>query len=60
MYNVLKDMAHLHKSKRKRYDEDDAYILEQVSARSITQDTLSEKLGQHVQQVSSKVVWFPA
>lgn len=58
VYTVLKDMAHLRKSKKKRYDEEDAEILQQVSDNVITRDTLSEKLAQHVQQVSSESCLF--
>ncbi|XP_057956188.1 DNA topoisomerase 6 subunit B isoform X2 [Malania oleifera] len=51
VYNVLRDMADSHASKKKRYDDDDAEILKKVSARLITKDTLKEKLAQHVEKV---------
>lgn len=50
-------MAQMHASKKKRFDDDDGEILVKVSSREITQKMLSEKLGQHVQQVRSKVTW---
>ncbi|XP_042481245.1 DNA topoisomerase 6 subunit B [Macadamia integrifolia] len=51
IYDVLKEMAELHSSKRKRYEEEDVEILKKVSARVITANTLQEKLAQHVEQV---------
>ncbi|GFZ12989.1 topoisomerase 6 subunit B [Actinidia rufa] len=51
IYNVLKEMALTHASKRKRYEDEDAELLKKVSARLITKDTLAEKLAQHVEQV---------
>jgi DNA topoisomerase-6 subunit B len=58
VYDVLRDMAQSHASKKKRYDDDeDAELLRKVSARLITKETLREKLAQHVEQVSSQLVW---
>ncbi|XP_009795007.1 DNA topoisomerase 6 subunit B [Nicotiana tabacum] len=51
IYIVLKEMANLHASKRKRYGNDETDILKQVSVNSITKDTLREKLAQHVEKV---------
>ncbi|XP_021593188.1 DNA topoisomerase 6 subunit B isoform X2 [Manihot esculenta] len=51
VYDVLREMAQLHASKRKCFEEEDADILEKVSARLITKDTLTEKLAQHVEKV---------
>lgn len=53
IYDVLKEMSKLHASKKKRYDNEDAELLENVAARLITKETLTEKLAQHVEQVSS-------
>lgn len=55
IYDVLKEMAHSHVSKKKRYEAEDAELLRKVSARLITKDTLSVKLAQHVEQVRSLV-----
>lgn len=57
MYDALRDMAQSHASKKKRYDDEDAELLRKVSARLITKETLREKLAQHVEQVSSQLVW---
>lgn len=51
VYDVLKEMAHLYVSKRKRYEDEDAEILKQVSGRLITEDILTEKLAEHVEKV---------
>ncbi|XP_050221916.1 DNA topoisomerase 6 subunit B [Mercurialis annua] len=51
IYDVLKEMAQFQVSKKKRYEEEDAEMLEKVSERSITKDTLTEKLAQHVEKV---------
>lgn len=48
-------MAHLHASKRKRYEDEDAEILKQVSGRLITKDILTEKLSEHVEKVSFQI-----
>lgn len=53
IYDVLKEMAQLHASKKKRYEVDDADVLRKVSAHLITKQTLSEKLAKHVEQVGS-------
>uniref|UniRef100_A0A5B6YH47 DNA topoisomerase 6 subunit B n=2 Tax=Davidia involucrata TaxID=16924 RepID=A0A5B6YH47_DAVIN len=49
IYDVLREMAHSHASKKKRIEED-AELLRKVAARLITKDTLREKLAQHVEQ----------
>lgn len=51
VYDVLQEMAKLHKSKKKRYEEGDADILQKVSDQLITKETLKEKLTQHVAKV---------
>lgn len=58
VYDVLREMAQSHVSKKKRYDDEDAEILSKVSARVITKETLREKLAQHVEQVRSQLGWF--
>jgi DNA topoisomerase-6 subunit B len=55
VYDVLRDMAQSHVSKKKRYDDEDAELLNKVSSRLITKETLREKLAQHVEQVSSQL-----
>lgn len=42
-------------SKKKRYENEDAEMLKEVSSSLITKETLSEKLAQHVEQVSLPV-----
>ncbi|KAJ9697907.1 hypothetical protein PVL29_007152 [Vitis rotundifolia] len=51
IYDVLREMAQLHASKKKRYEDEDADVLRKVSTHSITKQTLSEKLARHVEQV---------
>ncbi|KAF8041154.1 hypothetical protein BT93_B3163 [Corymbia citriodora subsp. variegata] len=51
VYDVLKEMAQSHALKKKRYEDEDANLLDKVSARLITKDMLTEKLSQHVEQV---------
>ncbi|KAL5565322.1 hypothetical protein UlMin_028486 [Ulmus minor] len=51
IYDVLKETAQLHKTKKKRFEDEDAELLGKVSARLITKETLIEKLSQHVEQV---------
>ncbi|KAI3992208.1 hypothetical protein MKX01_021616 [Papaver californicum] len=51
IYDVLRQTAQAHSSKKKPYDEEDAEILKQVSARLITKQTLHDKLAKHVEQV---------
>lgn len=53
IYDVLQEMARSHAAKRKRYEGEDAELLKKVSVRSITKETLSEKLAQHVEKVLS-------
>ncbi|KAA8549565.1 hypothetical protein F0562_001417 [Nyssa sinensis] len=49
IYDVLREMADSHASKKKRYEED-AELLRKVSAGLITKETLREKLAQHVEK----------
>ncbi|RVX13007.1 DNA topoisomerase 6 subunit B [Vitis vinifera] len=51
IYDVLREMAQLHASKKKRYEDEDADVLRKVSTHSITKQTLTEKLAKHVEQV---------
>lgn len=44
-------MTEEHTTKRKRYKEEDTVMLDKVSERIITKETLQEKLAQHVEQV---------
>ena len=60
IYDVLKEMAQMHASKKKRYEDDDANVLRKVSSHLITKQTLSEKLAKHVEQVSSLISCFSA
>lgn len=54
VYEVLKEMAQSHASKKKRVaDSEDSELLGKVSARTVTKETLRERLAQHVEQVSS-------
>lgn len=46
-------MSQRHASKRKRYPNEDGEVLNKVANHIITKETLSEKLAQHVEQVSS-------
>ena len=50
-------MAQLHASKKKRYENADAEILKKVSAKLITKETLRQKLAEHVEKVSTQIVW---
>ncbi|PON51672.1 DNA topoisomerase VI, subunit B [Trema orientale] len=51
VYEVLREMAQSHASKKKRVEDEDSELLSKVSARMITKETLREKLAQHVEQV---------
>ncbi|MBA0728720.1 hypothetical protein Golax_001599 [Gossypium laxum] len=51
VYEVLQEMAKSHASKKRRYEEGDADILQKVSDHLITKETLYEKLTQHVEKV---------
>ncbi|XP_010544240.1 PREDICTED: DNA topoisomerase 6 subunit B isoform X2 [Tarenaya hassleriana] len=51
VYDVLKEMSREHATKKKRYSGEDALVLEKVSERLITKETLQEKLAKHVEQV---------
>lgn len=52
LYDVLREMAESHASKKQRYKGEDAELLEKVSAHLITKETLRQKLAQHVEKVS--------
>ena len=58
VYNVLKEMAQLHASKKNRYGDDDVELLREVSENLITKETLREKLAKHVEQVCSLAFSF--
>lgn len=49
--SVLDEMAELHTSKKRRYEDEDAEILRKVSTRVLTKEILKEKLARHVEQV---------
>lgn len=51
IYGILKEMSSSHASKKRRSEDKDAELLKQVSAKSVTEDTLREKLTRHVEQV---------
>lgn len=50
-------MSRSHASKKRRFDDKDAELLEQVLDQSVTEETLREKLAQHVQQVRSSFLF---
>ncbi|GFP94420.1 DNA topoisomerase 6 subunit b [Phtheirospermum japonicum] len=51
IYELLKETARSHASKKRRCDGKDAELLKQVSDKTVTEETLREKLAQHVEQV---------
>ncbi|OMP04162.1 hypothetical protein COLO4_09893 [Corchorus olitorius] len=51
VYDVLKEMAKSHASKKKRFAEKDVDILQKVANQLITKETLKEKLTEHVEKV---------
>nr|GMD20648.1 DNA topoisomerase 6 subunit B isoform X1 [Ipomoea batatas] len=51
IFDVLKDMANQHASKKKRFEGEDADLLKQVSVNSVTREILKDKLAQHVEKV---------
>ncbi|KAL0459277.1 UNVERIFIED_CONTAM: DNA topoisomerase 6 subunit B [Sesamum latifolium] len=51
IYEILKEMSRSHASKRRRSEDKDAELLKQVSDQIVTEETLREKLAQHVEQV---------
>lgn len=55
IFDVLKDMANQHASKKKRFEGEDADLLKQVSVNSVTREILKDKLAQHVEKVSLDV-----
>ncbi|KAM3324130.1 DNA topoisomerase 6 subunit B isoform X1 [Capsicum chacoense] len=51
IYDLLKQTTNVHASKKRRYRDDHADLLKQVSVNSVTKDTFREKLAQHVEKV---------
>ncbi|KAK4419510.1 DNA topoisomerase 6 subunit B [Sesamum alatum] len=51
IYEILKEMSRSHASKKRRSEDKDAELLKQVSDKIVTEETLREKLAQHVEQV---------
>ncbi|XP_021863172.1 DNA topoisomerase 6 subunit B [Spinacia oleracea] len=51
IYEVLREAAQLHASKKRKYEGEDAEILKKVATRALTTETLKEKLARHVEQV---------
>jgi DNA topoisomerase VI B subunit len=51
IYDVLKEMTHMHASKKRKYEGEDVELLTKVSNKLITKDTLREKLAEHVEHV---------
>ncbi|CAH9094688.1 unnamed protein product [Cuscuta europaea] len=51
IFDVLEIMSDQHASKKKRFDGGNADLLKQVSSNLITEETLRQKLAQHVEQV---------
>lgn len=53
VYNVLKEMSQFQASKKQRYEEQDTDLLKKVYSRTVTKETLTQMLAQHVEKVSS-------
>lgn len=51
IYDLLKQTTIVHASKKRRFRDDNADLLKQVSVNSLTKDTFREKLAQHVEKV---------
>lgn len=51
IYDLLKQTTNVHASKKRRFRDDNADLLKQVSVNSLTKDTFREKLAQHVEKV---------
>lgn len=51
IYEILKEMSSSHASKKRRLLDEDEQLLKQVSAKLVTEETLREKLTQHVEKV---------
>lgn len=51
VYEILKEISKSQGAKRRRVDDKDEELLKQVSAKVVTEETLREKLAQHVEQV---------
>lgn len=58
IYEILKELSCSHASKKRRREDKDAELLKQVSAKLVTEETLREKLAQHVEQVSINLVHY--
>ncbi|KAL5765027.1 hypothetical protein ACOSP7_017336 [Xanthoceras sorbifolium] len=51
IYDVLKEVSQFHASKKRRFEEEDANVLQKVHSRMITKDTLRDMLAQYVEKV---------
>ncbi|KAK9170083.1 hypothetical protein Syun_002223 [Stephania yunnanensis] len=51
VHGVLREMANLQTSKKRRYEGEEADVLQKVSAHAITKEILQEKLAKYVEQV---------
>lgn len=51
IYDLLKQTTNVHASKKRRFGDDNADLLKQISVNSVTKDTFREKLAQHVEKV---------
>ncbi|KAI9195324.1 hypothetical protein LWI28_013817 [Acer negundo] len=51
IYDVLKEVSQFHASKKRRFEEEDANMLQKVHSRIITKDTLRDMLTQYVEKV---------
>ncbi|KAG5629964.1 hypothetical protein H5410_001681 [Solanum commersonii] len=51
IYDLLKQTTIVHASKKRRFRDDNADLLKQVSVNSLTKDTFREKLAQHVEKM---------
>lgn len=59
IYGVLKEMSRSQASKKRRYEDKDEDLLRQVSAKLVTEETLREKLAEHVEQVELLPIAMP-
>eukprot|EP01018_Ginkgo_biloba_P031785 Gb_37714 [translate_table: standard] len=55
VYDVLKEVVQIRKTKKQKYGNDYDEILDKVSSREVTESTLKEKLTQHVEQVDNEM-----
>lgn len=51
IYDVLKEVSQFHATKKRRFEEEDAQLLQNIHSRTITNETLKEKLAQFVEKV---------